>query len=349
MSIQEKHKEKKHKKDKDKEKREGKEKKNKDKERSKEKHGDKKDRKEKRKDKKDRDKNKDKNSTLDAKRIEGQPEGNNGDKLGPNSLQNNKNTDSKYVQDLARRIRDDDRATGSQIGQKIIVTNHRRGELPGRMAEHSINNRLEEKEKAKVKKEEDKKVNGQRNHVEFRSSGNALVPGLLGTDQKRHEGIAKAVEKNDSGKQVEEKEKKKLKEGYNKDSKQKDRDREKKSRSKDENRDKQKEKEEKAKEVTETGKDLLKLKESIPKLKDSSPKLKDSSSKFKDSSKGILNSCNTKPVLKTGSNNPACGGSLGKRKELDINGISHGESFPVSFNAHTAAPLSLSGGWKHKY
>lgn len=338
--IQEKHKEKKHKKDKkDKDKREGsKEKKNKDKERSKEKHSYKKDRKEKHKDKKDKDKEKDKNQTSDAKRIGGQPECNNGDKLGPSSLQNSENSGSKYVQDLARRIRNDDRATGSQIGQKIIVTDPRRGELPGRTVEHSIGSRLEEKEEAN-----DRKVNGQRNHVEVRSSGNAIVPGFPSVDQKRFQGIAKPVEKNDFGKKVE-KDKNRHKENDNTDSKQKDRDRENKSRSKDKNRDKEKKKEEKAKEVTETNKDQIKL-------KDSSPKWKDSSTKLKNNGKGFLNSCNTKPldVLKTSSNNPAGEGNLGKRKELEINGISHGESFPVSYNDHAAAPLYLSGDWKHKF
>lgn len=314
LLTKEKHKEKKHKKDKKgKDKREGsKEKKNKDKERSKEKHSDKKDRKEKHKDNKYRDKEKDKNRTSDAKRIEGQPECNNGDKLGPSSLQNSENSDSRYVQDLARRIRDDDRATGSQIGQKSTVTDSRRGELPGRTVELGFGNRLEEKEKAN-----DRKVNGQRNHVEFRSSGNAIVPGFPSVDQKRFQGIAKPVEKNNFWKKVEEKDKNRHKENHNKDSKQKDRDRDKKIRSKDENRDKEKKKEEKA-EVTETSKGQIKVKDSSPKLKDSSPKLK-------DSGKGFPNPCNTKPlgVLKTSSNNPAGDGNLGKRKELEINGISH--------------------------
>lgn len=96
--------------------------------------------------------------------------------------------------------------------------------------------------------------------------------------------------------------------------------------------------EEKANELTETNKDQIKLKDSSPKLKDSSPKLK-------NNGKGFLNSCNTKPldVLKTSSNNPTGEGNLGKRKELEINGISHGESFPVSYNDHAAALLYLSG------
>ncbi|XP_031285539.1 glutamic acid-rich protein-like [Pistacia vera] len=310
LLAKEKHQEKKHKKDKkDKEKQGGKEKKNKDKERSKEKHSDKKDRKEKHKDKKDRDKDKDKNRISDAKRIEGQPECYNGGKIGPNSLQNNGIKDTKYVQDLAKRIRNEDKATGSQIVQKITVTDQRRAELPRRILECSTDI-LEEKEKAKDKKEVDKKINGQKNHVEARGFGNSIAQGFSGTDQKRFQGITKPVEKNDIEKQLEEREKNMRKESDSKGDKQKDRDRKKKSRSKDKSRDKEKKKEEKAKEIVEPSKDRLKLKDS--------PKLK-------DNGKGLPSSCNIRPpdVSKTSNNNPPGEGSLGKRKELEINGISH--------------------------
>ncbi|KAH7576392.1 hypothetical protein JRO89_XS01G0052100 [Xanthoceras sorbifolium] len=176
LLTKEKHKEKKHKKDKkDKEKREGKEKRDKDKERSKEKHRDKNDQKEKLKDKKCRDKDKEKNCTSDAKKIEGQPECYNGEKLGSNCLQNKEIKASKFVQDLARRIKDEGGATGSQIAQKIIVTDQRGGKLPGRLVECSTDSQLEEKEKAK-----NKKVNGQRNYVEARGLPNAIVQGFSG-------------------------------------------------------------------------------------------------------------------------------------------------------------------------
>ncbi|KAL5794752.1 hypothetical protein ACOSP7_003346 [Xanthoceras sorbifolium] len=307
LLTKEKHKEKKHKKDKkDKEKREGKEKRDKDKERSKEKHRDKNDQKEKLKDKKCRDKDKEKNCTSDAKKIEGQPECYNGEKLGSNCLQNKEIKASKFVQDLARRIKDEGGATGSQIAQKIIVTDQRGGKLPGRLVECSTDSQLEEKEKAK-----NKKVNGQRNYVEARGLPNAIVQGFSGTDKKVFQGIVKPMEKNDIWKQVEEKEKNKQKGSDSKDDKQKVRDQEKKSRSKDKDREKEKKKEEKAKEMRESSKDLLKLDDSGPKLK--------------ESGKDFFNLGNAKPpdAIKTNSNGSAGEGSLGKRKELEINGNLH--------------------------
>ncbi|KAK4846398.1 hypothetical protein QYF36_016803 [Acer negundo] len=310
LLTKENHKEKKHKKDKrDKEKKEGKEKKDRDKERSKEKNRDKNVRKEKHKDKKDRDRDKDKdkekNCTSDAKKFEGQPECYNGEKLGSNCLQNKEIKDSKFMQDLASRIKDEGGATGSQIGQKIIVTNQRGGKLPGRLVEHSIDSRLEEKEKAK-----DKKVNGQRNHVEARGLQNAIVQGFSGTDKKVFQGIVKPVENNDIWKLVE-KEKINHKERDSKVDKYKDKDREKKSRSKDKDREKERKEEEKTKEITESNKDLLKLDDNSPKLK--------------ESGKDFFNSGNIKPpdIIKTSSNSSAGDRSLGKRKELEINGILH--------------------------
>lgn len=309
FNIQEKHKEKKQKKDKkDKEKREGKEKK--DKESSKEKHREKKDRKEKHKDK-GRDRDKEKNRTSDEKRVEGQPENSNVEKLGPNSLHNNETKDSKYVQDLARRIKDEDRATKSQTVQKVTVTEHRRAELPGRVVENKIGNRFEEKEKVNNKKENVRKVNGQTNHhVEARVFENTTFQNFSSMDQRRVEGTAKLMEKKDVGKQMEGKEKKKHKESNSKADKHKDRDREKKSKSKDKDRDKEKKKEEKAKEIGEVSKVLPKVKEG---------------------SKDYLDVFNIKPpeLLKTSSKSSAVEGNLGKRKEIDRNGFLHGESFNV--------------------
>lgn len=330
--VQEKHKEKKHRKDKkDKEKKEGKEKKHKDKDRSKEKHRDKKDRKEKHKDKKDKDRDKEKDGASDPKRIEEQTECHNGEKLGPRTLQTNETKGSKYVQDLERRIRDEDRATGSQIGPKITVVEPRKAELaPGRVVERGTTPNTLQKEKAKDKIEDDKRVNGQRNHTGARGLQNAI---FQGADQKVFQGSVKPLEKNDIQKKTEEKEKKKRKED-GRDSKADkhkdgDRDREKKSKSKDKERNKEKKKEEKLKEIGKTSRDLDKLKASSPKFTDSAKDLKI------NSSSGIKPSY----LLKTGVKNSAEEGSLGKRKELEINGILLGESLPVSYNDHSAAPL----------
>ncbi|KAG5416400.1 hypothetical protein IGI04_003967 [Brassica rapa subsp. trilocularis] len=112
-------KEKKHKKEKkDKEKKEGKD--SKDKETSKDKH---KERKEKHKDRKDKDRNKEKSRTLDDRKAAGVlPNTKDRDKLVTNTLQNNGNGESKFIQDLARRIRDEE-ATENQSMGKIGTLN----------------------------------------------------------------------------------------------------------------------------------------------------------------------------------------------------------------------------------
>ncbi|KAL6271148.1 hypothetical protein ACE6H2_028059 [Prunus campanulata] len=182
LLAKEKHKEKKHKKDKkdkkDKEKRDGKEKKDKD--RSKEKHGERKDRKEKHKDKKERGGDNGITWTSEEKRIEGQPESYNGQNHVPNGFHNVDIKDYKYVQELDRRYRNDDRATGSQVVQKILVADQR----------SLLSNQSREKERIKDKKEVDRTVNAQRNHVEGKTVQN--VPSI---DQRRLEGITKPIEK----------------------------------------------------------------------------------------------------------------------------------------------------------
>ncbi|CAG7882190.1 unnamed protein product [Brassica rapa] len=113
-------KEKKHKRDK--EKKQGKEKK--DKETSKDKHKERKDKKEKHKDKKDKDRHKEKSSTSeDKKAVFGVlPNTKDREQLVTNTVLNNGNGESKYIQDLARRIRDDE-ATDSQSVGKISLPN----------------------------------------------------------------------------------------------------------------------------------------------------------------------------------------------------------------------------------
>lgn len=227
------------------------------------------------------------------------------------------------MQDLAKRIRVEDKATGSQIVQKLTVTDQRRVELPGRILECNTD-KLEEK--AKDKKEVDKKINGQWNHVEARGLGNLVAQGFSGIDEKIFKGITKPVEKNDI-------EKNRHKESDHKGDKQKDRDKEKKNRSNDKSWDKDKErkKEEKVKEMVEPIKDQLKLKDN---------------SKLKDNGKGLPSSRNIRSldVSKASSNNSSGEVSVGKRKEPEINGLSHGESFLLHFSSgmfRFLNPLSL--------
>ncbi|KAF8094623.1 hypothetical protein N665_0358s0005 [Sinapis alba] len=107
-------KEKKHKKEKkDKEKKEGKD-------TSKDKHKERKEKKEKHKDRKDKDRSKEKGRTSEDKKASGVlPNTGDGEKPVTNTLRNNGNGESKFIQDLARRNRDEEEATESQSVGKI--------------------------------------------------------------------------------------------------------------------------------------------------------------------------------------------------------------------------------------
>ncbi|KDP45290.1 hypothetical protein JCGZ_15155 [Jatropha curcas] len=309
----EKNKEKKNKKyKKEKEKKEGKEKRDKD--RSKEKHREKKDRKEKHKDK-DKDRNKEKNQASDEKKVEAQPGFYNGEKISSNSLQNNERRDSNsiHIQELARRIRDEDRASGSQMVQKVAATDQRRGEVRGMVVERSIGNQTEEKNKVKNRNEDQRKINGQRNHIEPRGLGTAFGQDISGMDRESVERIVKLVDKKDAEKQMDGKEKSKHKDSDSKSDKHKGKDRDKKRKSKDRDRDKEEKKEEKVKEIIETSKQKTKLKENVTKVIEAN---KDPLDFRNIKSSETLKLNNTSPAAAS----PAAEGNLGKRKELERNG-----------------------------
>ncbi|KAJ0253923.1 Myb-like protein X [Hirschfeldia incana] len=173
--IKENYKEKKQRNDKDKEKKEGKEKKSRD--RSKDKH---KERKEKRKDK---EKDKEKCKPLGEQKAEVLPNTGNREKLATSTVQNNSNGESKYVQELARRIRYDEEATGSQSAQKIT---NQKG-MPGPIQETN-----------------DKRISTQKNFAVAKSSEeNAFARESFGADQKRPEAMGKPMENRDQARHTE--------------------------------------------------------------------------------------------------------------------------------------------------
>ncbi|KAL5992108.1 hypothetical protein ACLOJK_013022 [Asimina triloba] len=187
----EKHKEKKHKKEKkNKEKREGKEKKDKD--RSKDKHKEKKDRKEKHKDKK---KDKDKNKISDEKRQEGRPEGHDDAKLAAISQHENDLKDSKFTEELGRRIKDEATGTGKPLENAIGVDQRRLvGIARTTEKEKGIEKRAEAKEKDRVKEGDDRRRDGQ-SRDERRSAGNQTFQNVSGTEQRRIEAMGRPSEK----------------------------------------------------------------------------------------------------------------------------------------------------------
>ncbi|KAE9460910.1 hypothetical protein C3L33_07261, partial [Rhododendron williamsianum] len=301
LLTKEKHKEKKHKKHKKgKEKSEGKER-EKDKERSDRQPKEKKERKKKHKDRNDRDREK-KNDTVE-KDIVRPSEGQNGEKLGSKCPESGATVDSKFFLELYKRIKDEGGARENQMLKSITVTYRTSGELAGRVVEINIANSTEAKETYKNKKDGDRNINGEWNQVEVRGVENGFVQGFCvedgfvqgfnRMDQNRVGGVSGPVEK----------EVKKQREGEKK-HKHKDGERQK-STDKPDYKDRAKEKEKEAK-----------AKEKEPDKKQ--PILQESDKDGVDSP--ILK---PSPLLNDGNKSSTYNISLGKRKELEMNGFSH--------------------------
>ncbi|KAF3456634.1 hypothetical protein FNV43_RR01288 [Rhamnella rubrinervis] len=362
MLLQEKHREKKHKKEKrDRERREGKEKREKD--RSDEKHREKKDKKEKQKDKKrdkekDKDKSKDKSSALDEKRHSGKTENHGGEKLVQNKDKENNgdkrfpgqfavykaeklsqksyldeaNKDSKLVQELGRRIKDEAKGIGNQF-ENFNGSDPRKDEGMVRLVAKSTGSLAEGKEKNKHRRVEDKTTDGQGVLDEAKTSGNAMLQNTVGIVQTNFGGLPRQLDKNVDSK-IEGKEKEKDKKGDDKrGDKRKDKDKEKKNEKKDKDRDKEKKKEKKEKKAKEkiqiknTDKIQIRNTEKIPlnniekiHLKNTEP------DKLKESSKGGLigfNSIKTSSLSKDSNRTSSTEGNLKKRKDFETNGVLH--------------------------
>ncbi|KAJ0988915.1 hypothetical protein J5N97_007271 [Dioscorea zingiberensis] len=133
LLAKEKYKEKKHKKEKkDKEKREGKDKKDKD--RSKDKRKEKKDRKEKHKDKKkdkDKDRDQDKSRTPNEGRTEEHTTPQKGEKVGDSGHNADDVKDSKYVEELGRRIRNEEKGVANRVAENSSGFFQKRNESMG--------------------------------------------------------------------------------------------------------------------------------------------------------------------------------------------------------------------------
>lgn len=357
--LQEKQREKKHKKEKrDKEKRESKDRR--EKEGKDGKHKEKKDKKEKHRDKKkdrekEKDKDKNKNNVADVKGFPGQTEDPNAGKLiqkenkqndrkgilleeksskhlvdnnGEKSREKNnhqaeENKDSKFLQELGRRIKDDAAGAGNQLGQelprrvkedgkagnqlvqKFSFANQKRDEGAARLVAKDSGNWLDGKERIKDKSIDVKKIDGQGMWAEARPIGNAAVPNHAGNFVSRVSGTPRSSEKNFNGAAEATLETRKEKKDDKPRDKRKDKDKEKKGHGKDKDRDKEKKKEEKGKELTEH--------------------MKTEQNKFTVSNKGSPMSTNSFPqVTKNSLENSVSRENLKKRKDIESNGVLHG-------------------------
>ncbi|CAH2044755.1 unnamed protein product [Thlaspi arvense] len=299
--LKEKYKEKKHKKDKDKEKKEGKEKKSKD--RSKDRQKEKKEKKEKHKAPKDKEKDKEKSKPLEEKKAEVLTETVHREKLVTNTSQDNSNGESKYVQDLARRIRYEEEATGSQS------INNQKG-ITGKAYENSSFCPIQE---TNHRDNDDNRISTQKNFAVAKTSENAVDRVSFGADRKRAEAMCKPMENRDQARQMESPEKSHCKEKATKsDNKPRDKEGVNKNEAKDKDRSKEKER-----------------RESISKTHQEKPKLI-GGTKLEETGKDAVDRSHCKPpdLSRASVKNLTAEGNLGKRKDLETNGFLYGELFP---------------------
>ncbi|GFY82559.1 hypothetical protein Acr_02g0007990 [Actinidia rufa] len=235
-----------------------------------------------------------------------QLQGHSGGKPNRNILSTEGQSNSKFVQELGRRTRDEAKGSGSQLVKRLPHPQPKNDvRIDGVVVKHT-EKLAEGKENNEEKRVDNRKINGQGIMGEARSSGSALVQNLAGMAQNRVEGMPRPLEKNIE-RRMEEKEKSKERNSDDKrGEKRKDRDREKKSHGKDKDREKEKKKEEKVKAISES-------------------KTKDED-KFKNSNKNDrLGTWNIKSsfVSKDGDRNTATEGTLKKRKDPEVNGFLH--------------------------
>nr|AAP80284.1 At5g48610-like protein [Arabidopsis thaliana] len=297
FEFQDKYKEKKHKKDK--EKREGKEKKSKD--RSKDKQKERKEKKDKHKDQKDKEKDKEKSKPLEEKKAEPLTNTGHRENRVSDMVQNNSNGESKYVQDLARRIRYDEEATGSQSAQRIDHPNQKNVGITEKAFENSP---IEE---TSHRVDDNKRIKNQKNFIAAKSSENAVSRVSFGADHKRAEVMCKPMENRDQVRQTESAEKSHRKENVTKSEKPRDQEGVKKTEAKDKDRNKEK-KEEKTESINKTRQEKPKLIRG--------PKLEE---REKDSPD--LRNCKLPDVSRTSIKNLHTEGNLGKRKDHMTNGF----------------------------
>ncbi|PPS05829.1 hypothetical protein GOBAR_AA14818 [Gossypium barbadense] len=269
---------------------------------------------------KGRDKNR--SSFSSEKNFAGHISSFNGEKISQNSHPAQDFRDSKFVQELAGRVRDEGAGAASQLADKPVGTNRKRDEGMVGFVAKTANKPAEEKEKSK--RSDDRRFDVHGIKEETRAGGNAMVPNLAGAVKAKVEGIPKQVE-NNTEKRGEGKEKVKEKEGDNKTKdKRKDKDREKQSHGKDKDRDKAKEEKAKAK-GEHRNLELDNLKGSN-----------------KDGPGGNINLKTSHPS-KDGNKGVVAEENLRKRKNLEKNGFFHVDDIKPNKLPKTSSSQPLTG------
>ncbi|KAJ6860346.1 DNA ligase 1-like isoform X1 [Populus alba x Populus x berolinensis] len=262
----------------------------------------------------------DKYSISGEKKFSGQFSSYNGQKL----IQNNSNLshypkDSKFVQQLGKRARDEDQ---NQFFEKFPGTDAKKDKGMVRLVAKTSCSWVEGKEKNKT--DDDRKLDGQGIKDEARFTGSAQS--LSATFQARIDGMLRPLEK-DIEKKMEGKDKTKQKETNDKNEDQ-CKDKEKKGKEKDKVRDKEKKKEEKEKEKTE------RKKKEPDKLKESNMS-------------DIVGNHTVKAshLSKESSNSAVDEVNIKKRKDSDTNGFLHANDVkPNKLPRPTSLPQSAENG-----
>ncbi|TYI91905.1 hypothetical protein E1A91_D02G028700v1 [Gossypium mustelinum] len=273
---------------------------------------------------KEKGRDKDRSSFSSEKNFAGHISSFNREKIGQNSHPAQGFRDSKFVQELAGRVRDEGAGAASQLADKSMGTNRKRDEGMVGFVAKTAHKPAEEKEKSK--RSDDRRFDVQGIKEETRAGGNAMVPNLAGAVKAKVEGIPKQVE-NNTEKRGEGKEKVKEKEGDNKTKdRHKDKDREKKSHGKDKDRDKAKEEKAKAKAKGEH-RNL-----ELDNLKGSN----------KDGPGGNINLKTSHPS-KDGNKGVVAEENLRKRKDLEKNGFFHVDDIKPNKLPKTSSSQPLTG------
>lgn len=210
--------------------------------------------------------------------------------------------ESKYVQDLGRRIRDQEKVTSNQL-ERLPGAEKRRDDERERFGVSNPRNSGEEKGKSKNKEFDIRKMDGQGYREEARFSGHSMAQNIVGAAKTKAFEMSAMVEKNDETR-MERKEQTKDKREKRGDN-HKDKDTGKKDHGKDKERSKERKKEEKAKNKSELDKLI-------------------------DANRANLTSAATHMAASSPSSEPSnkakAEENLKKRKDLEINGF-HGEFF----------------------
>lgn len=227
------------------------------------------------------------------------------EKLVTNTLQNNGNGESKFIQDLARRIRNEE-ATESQSTRKI--------DFPCGVTETNNSCPVPQTNHTKV----DKKRNStHKNSAISKGSESAVLRVSSCMDQKGAEVKFKPVEKNDQAKKWEPQEKNHRRESVTKSDKPLDNEGIRKSEPKNITNVSGKEKKEEKTEM-------------IKKNVQEKPKFVEGETRLKEREQDVVGTRDFREqeFSRAGIKNLTAEGILGKRKDLETNGFLYGESFP---------------------